>query len=112
MAQLSFAMDKPAIAARQRQNVVPFDLRRRASRRRADVAQPVLSERVVLRLPLSNAGNRQSVSRTIADGRAEPSGSNELRFTSFDFVATAFLILSVFTAPALVWTLLRSASLG
>jgi hypothetical protein len=29
-----------------------------------------------------------------------------------DFVATAFLILSVFSAPALVWTLVRSASLG
>jgi hypothetical protein len=38
--------------------------------------------------------------------------SNEQRFTPFDFVATAFLILSVFAAPALVWTLLRSASLG
>jgi hypothetical protein len=28
-----------------------------------------------------------------------------MRFTSFDFVAVAFLILSVFSRPALVWSL-------
>jgi hypothetical protein len=39
-------------------------------------------------------------------------GGKETRFSSFDFIATALLILSVFAAPALVWSLLRSASFG
>jgi len=34
-----------------------------------------------------------------------------MRFTPLDFVVTAFLILSAFSGPALVWTLL-AASLG
>jgi hypothetical protein len=38
--------------------------------------------------------------------------NNEMRFSPFDFVATAILILSLFSAPAVVWTLLKTASLG
>src|SRR5271154_3483455 len=49
---------------------------------------------------------------TISKRRAESSDNNEPRFTPFEFVATALLILSVFSGPALVWSLLRSASLG
>jgi hypothetical protein len=116
MAQLSFTVEKPAIVASQGQNVVLFDTRRRRSHARgvAD-ALPVLSEAMVVRLIPANGGNRHpafhSQERAI-ERRAQASNSNETGFTPFDFVATAFLILSVFAAPALVWTLLRTASLG
>jgi hypothetical protein len=73
-----------------------------------------LSGGVVVHLPLAN-GRSRSISfgeESITKVRAKSSDGNEMRFTSFDFVATALLILSVFAAPALVWALLRSASFG
>jgi hypothetical protein len=116
VAQLSFAADKPAIVTSQREIVVPFDARRRAPRvRGATDAEPRSSEGVVVRLPLANRESRQTAPRaeeTTTKQRPAHSNSNERRLTTFDFVATAFLILSVFAAPALVWTLLRSASFG
>jgi hypothetical protein len=116
MAQLSFAAHKPAIVPSQRENVVPFDARRRTSRARgAADALPRPSDGVVVRLPLATEGSRQSAPPTEESATKERpafSGANERKLTTFDFVATAFLILSVFAAPALVWTLLRSASFG
>jgi hypothetical protein len=114
MGQLSFAADKPAIVASQGENVVSFNTRRRASRAwLAPDAQPRFSEGTVVPLRLANRASRLRVSHTeLTTGRTEVSDSSETRFTPLDFVATAFLILSVFSAPALVWTLLRSASFG
>jgi hypothetical protein len=112
MTQLEFATDNPA--ASHGQTVVPFDWRRRrAAYLSAAVGRSSLSEGVVVRLALANRETRWRGSH--AGGsitRAKSLDGNEQRFTPFDFVATAFLILSVFAAPALVWTLLRSASLG
>ena len=108
MGQLSFAVGKPAVAVSYGQNVVPFNTRRHTARvRLSPAAQPRLSEAVVVRLP-----NARRTDETISKRRAESSDCDEMRFTSFDFVATAFLILSVFSGPALVWSLLRAASLG
>jgi hypothetical protein len=108
MGQLSLAVHKPAVAVSYRQNVVPFSTRRHTARvRLSHTAQPRLSEAVVVRLPKA-----PRTDETISKRRAEPSDSDEMRFTTFDFVATAFLILSVFSGPALVWSLLRAASLG
>lgn len=116
MGQLKFAANQPAIAANRTENVVPFDARRRASQVRSDNdVQPRSSGGVVVRLPLANNETRQKAPRTdenVANGRAQPSSTNDTALTTFDFVATAFLILSVFAAPALMWTLLRSASFG
>jgi hypothetical protein len=108
MGQLSFAVDKPAVAVSYGQNVVPFNKARHAARVRfSRAAQPRQSEGVVVRLPkVPGAGE------TISKRRAESSDGGEMRFTTLDFVATAFVILSVFTGPALVWSLLRAASLG
>jgi hypothetical protein len=116
MGQLWFAANEPAITASARENVVPFDARRRVSRIQgiAD-AQPRLPEGVVVRFPLANEGSSRGAPRaeeSITKRPPKSSGSSGARFTTLDFVATAFLILSVFTAPALVWTMLRSASLG
>jgi hypothetical protein len=115
MGQLKFAANQPAIAANRTENVVRFDARRRASHVRSDTdVQPRSSGGVVVRLPLANEETRQKAPRTdesTAKGRPEFAG-NETGFTTIDFVATAFLILSVFAAPALMWTLLRSASFG
>jgi hypothetical protein len=115
MGQLKFAANQPAIAANLTGNVVFFDAGRRASDVRSDAdVQPRSSGGVVVRLPLANEGTRQKAPRTdesTAKGRPESAG-NETGFTTIDFVATAFLILSVFAAPALMWTLLRSASFG
>jgi hypothetical protein len=114
MGQLRFAANQPAILANQRGNVVPFDARRRASHVRGGTdAQPRSSEGVVVRLPLVNEGTQKEprAEKSLVTARSGPAG-NETGFTTLDFVATAFLILSVFTAPALVWTLLRSASFG
>ena len=108
MGQLSFAVDRPAVAVSYGQNVVPFNTGRRTARvRLSPAAQPRLSEAVVVRLPKA-----PRTDETIGKRRAESSGSDEMRFTTFDFVATALLILSVFSGPALVWSLLRAASLG
>jgi hypothetical protein len=108
MGQLSFAVGKPAVAVSYGQNVVPFNTGRRGARVRLyPAAQPRLPEAVVVRLPKT-----PRTDETISKGRAMSSDSDEMRFTSFDFVATAFLILSVFSGPALVWSLLRAASLG
>jgi|ERR1700722_17985334 hypothetical protein len=116
MGQLKFAANQPAIAANRTENVVLFDARRRASHVRSDTdVQPRSSGGVVVRFPLANKETRQKAPRTdedIATGRAQPSSTNDTALTTFDFVATAFLILSVFAAPALMWTLLRSASFG
>ena len=116
MGQLKFAANQPEIAANRAENVVRFDARRRASHVRSDTdVQPRSSGGVVVRLPLANKETRQKAPRTdenVADGRAQPSSTSDTALTTFDFVATAFLILSVFAAPALVWTLLRSASFG
>jgi hypothetical protein len=106
MGQLSFATNRPANVVSRRDNVLPFDGQRRSSRiREASAARPGVPEGVVVRLP---AANRAS----IVDAKAKSSDGSEQRFTPFDYVATAALILSVFAAPALVWTLLRSASFG
>jgi hypothetical protein len=114
MAQLSFATDKPAIVASRTDNVVPFHAPRRSSRNGLGfVPQPGTSEGVVVRLPLANRESGRVASHTeesVSNGPA--SDGQTTRFTSFDFIATAFLILSVFAAPALVWALLRSASFG
>jgi hypothetical protein len=108
MGQLSFAVGKPAAAVSYGQNVVPFNTgRRRSPVRLYPTAQTRLSEVVVVRLPKA-----PRTDETISKGRAKSSDSDEMRLTSFDFVAVAFLILSVFTGPALVWSLLRAASLG
>jgi hypothetical protein len=107
MGQLSFAVGKPAVAVGYGQNVVPFNTGRGARVRLYPAAQPRLSELVVVRLPKA-----PRTDETISKGRAKSSDSDEMRFTSFDFVAVAFLILSVFSGPAVVWSLLRAASLG
>jgi hypothetical protein len=63
---------------------------------------------------LATAKSRQRAPR-IEEGntkRRADANNDETRFTAFDFVVTAFLILSVFSGPALVWTLLSAASLG
>jgi hypothetical protein len=116
MGQLKFAANQPAIAANRTENVVLFDARRRASHVRSDTdVQPPSSGGVVVRLPLANREIRQKAPCTdenIATGRAQPSSTNDTALTTIDFIATAFLILSVFAAPALVWTLLRTASFG
>jgi hypothetical protein len=107
MGQLSFATNRPANVVSRRDNVLPFDGRRRASRtREASAVRPGVPEGVVVRLPPANR-----VSIVDAKARSSDDGS-EQRFTAFDYVATAVLILSVFAAPALMWTLLRSASFG
>jgi hypothetical protein len=106
MGQLSFATDRPAIVVSRKDNLVPFDARRRSSRaREASAVRPGVPEAVVVHLSLAN---RQSA----VGAKAQSSGGSEQRFTPFDYVATAALILSVCAAPALVWTLLRSASFG
>jgi hypothetical protein len=113
MGRLKLAANQPAVT-NQSGNVVPFDARRRASHvRGAADAQPRSSEGVVVRLPLANEGTQKEprAEKSLAKGRSGPAGS-ETGFTTLDFVASAFLILSVFTVPALVWTLLRSASFG
>ena len=109
MGQLSFAVGKPAVAVSYGQNVVPlFNKGRRGARVRLyPAAQPRLPEAVVVRLPKA-----PRTDETVSKKRAGSSDSDEVRFTSFDFVAMAFLILSVFTGPALVWSLLRAAPLG
>ena len=120
MGQLKFAADKPVIVASQGAiqggNVVLFDPRRRVLHvRSAADARRRGSEGVVVRLPLANEGSRQEASRAQANiigGPAKSLGTDEPGFTTFDFVATAVLILSVFAGPALVWSLLRSASFG
>ncbi len=106
MAQLSLATDRPAIVVSRSDNVLPFDGRRRSSRiREASAVRPGEPEGVVVRLPAANR-------RRIVEAKVKSSDGTEPRFTAFDYVATAVLILSVFAAPALVWTLLRSASFG
>jgi hypothetical protein len=111
MGQLSFATDRPAIVVSRKDNVVPFDARRRSSRpRETSAVRPGVPEGVVVRLPLANRARRQSEEGV--DAKAQSAGGSEQRFTPFDYVATAALILSVCAAPALVWTLLRSASFG
>jgi hypothetical protein len=107
MGKLSFAVDEP-VAVSYRQNVLPFDAaRHRAGVRLSRAARPRPSEGVVVRLPKAPCTDE-----TISKSRAKPPPNGETRFTVLDFVATAFLILSVFSAPALVWSLVRTASLG
>jgi hypothetical protein len=115
MGQVSFATDKPAITVSRTDNVVRFHASRSSRNGLARVTQSGLSEGVVVPLPLASRQSRRGASRTeesISGSPAEPSGGKETRFTSFDFIATALLILSVFAAPALVWSLLRSVSVG
>jgi hypothetical protein len=109
MGQFSLAVDKPAVAVRSyRQNIIPFNTARYGARVRFSPAtQPRLSEGVVVRLPKAPRAHKITSKR-----RAESSDSGEMRFTTLDYVATTFLILSVFAAPALVWSLVRAASLG
>jgi hypothetical protein len=120
--QMSFAVHNAAmaanqnavIAARQGENILPFNARRRVSYvRLAPATRPRLSEGVVVvRFPLATAESRQRAPRVEEGVSKRPADSNndETRVTPLDFVVTAFLILSVFAAPALAWTLL--ASLG
>jgi hypothetical protein len=124
MGQLRITADEPAIVASPREigvrgNVVPFATRRRASPARSGSAARQPSDGVVVRLALAKSSGRGSWPRTevnIAETRSktqsESSRSTEQRFTPFDMVATAFLVLSVLAVPALVWTLLRSATFG
>jgi hypothetical protein len=109
MGQLSLAVDKPAVTVRSyRQNVVPFNTARHGARVRLSPAtQRRLSEGVVVRLPKAPPAHETASKR-----RAESSDSGEMRFTTLDYVATAFLILSVFAGPALVWSLVRAVSFG
>jgi hypothetical protein len=114
MGRISFAVYTPAIAMSPGENVLPFDVRRRVpGTRSASAVDQRFSGGVVVRLPVANVVGREKAPRA-GEGTAatESSGGNEQRFTPFDFVATAFLVLSVFAAPALVWTLLRSVPLG
>jgi hypothetical protein len=116
MGQLNFATDNSAIVVSRTDNVVPFHARPRSSRDRfALAARPGTSAGVVVRLPLANRESGRGVFHTeqsIGNKLAGTSGTEETRFTSLDFIATALLILSVFAAPALVWSILRSASFG
>jgi hypothetical protein len=106
MGQLSFATDRTAIVVSRGDNVLPFDGRWRSSRpHEASSAPAGVPEGVVVHL-------RPAKRQTIANVEAKSSDASEQRFTAFDYVATGVLILSVFAAPALVWTLLRSASFG
>ena len=105
MGQLSFAPDRPALVVSRSDNVLPFDGRRSSRTREASAVRQGVRDAVVVHLPQAN---RQG----IVDARARPLAGGEQRFTPFDYVATAVLILSVFAAPALVWALLRSASFG
>jgi hypothetical protein len=112
MGQFSFVTNRPAIVVSRSGNVVAFEGRQRPSRaRQSSAVRPGATEGVVVRLPLANRASRRSEDPTVDAKAKSPSGS-EQRFTPFDYVATAVLILSVFAAPALVWTLLRSASFG
>jgi hypothetical protein len=112
MAQLSLATDRPVTVVSRRGNVLPFVAQRRSSRiREGSVAQPGVSDAVVVRLPVAMRERRQREASVVNAKANSPDGS-EQRFTSFDYVATAVLILSVFAAPALVWAMLRSASFG
>jgi hypothetical protein len=108
MGQLRFATDRTAIVVSRKDNVLPFDARRSS---RASAVRPGVSEAVVVRLPPASGESRRSEEPTV-NAKAKFSDGDEQRFTAFDYVATAVLILSVFAAPALMWTLLRSASLG
>ena len=115
MGQFSLAVHNAAIGASQGENVLLFHARRRGSRVRLSPAtRPRLSDAVVVRFPLATVVSRQRAPR-VEDGittRPADSNNDETRFTPLDFVVTAFLILSVFSAPALAWTLLSAASLG
>jgi hypothetical protein len=115
MGQVSFAVDKPAIAASQGGIILPFNARRRVLLGLSSATQPRLSEGLVVRFPLATVKGRQKAPRMeegITKRRPDPSNSNETQFTPLDFVVTAFLILSAFAGPALVWTLASAASLG
>jgi hypothetical protein len=115
MGQLSFATETPGITVSRTDNVLPFHASRSSRNGLARVTQSGLSGGVVVSLPLASRESRRGASRTevsIGDSPTEPLGGKETRFTSFDFIATALLILSVFAAPALIWSLLRSASFG
>ncbi len=105
MGQLSFAPDRPALVVSRSDNVLRFDGRRSSRTREASAVRQGVPGGVVVRLPQAN---RQG----IVDAKAKSLDGGEQRFTPFDYVATAVLILSVFAAPALVWALLRSASFG
>jgi hypothetical protein len=109
MGQFSLTVDQPAAAARSyRQNVIPFNTARYGARVRFSPAtQPRLSEGVVVRFPKAPRAHETTSKR-----RGESSDSGETPLTTLDYVATAFLIVSVFTAPALVWSLVRTVSLG
>jgi hypothetical protein len=113
MGQISFAVDNAAIPASRDENILPFNAQRRVSHVRLSPAtRPRLSE--VVRFPLATAASRQRAPR-VGEGvteRQKDSNNNETRFTPLDFVVTAFLILSAFSGPALVWTLLSAPSLG
>jgi hypothetical protein len=112
MGQLGFATDRPAILVSRSGNVLPFDAQRRSSRpRETSAVRPGVPEGVLVRFPLANGARRRSEEAAV-DVNAKSSDGSEQRFTPFDYVATAVLILSVFAAPALVWTLLRTASFG
>jgi hypothetical protein len=110
--QLSFATDGPAVVVPWGDNVVPLDLRRRPSRvRPVSTVQPGVPEGVVVRLALAHRNGRPTQESAVT-AKAKSLDGNEQGFTPFDYVATAFLILSVFAAPALMWALLRTASFG
>jgi hypothetical protein len=112
MGQLSLATDRRPNVVRRADNVVRFDPRRRTARVHAGAAgRSSLSKKVVVGFPLAHQDSRR-IEEAIVQAKAKSSDGNEQRFTAFDYVATAVLILSVFAAPALVWTLLRSASFG
>jgi hypothetical protein len=108
MGMLSFAADEPAVARSYGQNVLPFNTARHRSRvRLSHAGERRVPEGVVIRLPKAPRADLALDKR-----RAEPADSGEMRFTVLDFVATALLILSVFSGPALLWSLVRAASFG
>ena len=106
MGQLSFAPDRPALVVSRSGNVLPFDGRRSSRTREASAVRSGVRGRG----RCAFASGKSTAS--IVDAKAKSLDGGEQRFTPFDYVATAVLILSVFAAPALVWALLRSASFG
>ena len=105
MARPNLAMHTEPVARGYQRNVVPFDNHRRRLHLEHSSAGETHPRDVVVRLPLP-AGSRALERRT--DAQAPPSDSNGDRLTSTDYIVAFLLLLSTFTGPALVWTLLSS----
>ena len=68
----------------------------------------------MVRFPVATMEIRQRAPRveTVIAQRPADSNNDKAQFARLDFVVTAFLFLSVFSAPALVWALLSAPFLG